>query len=83
MKLRSAPHELQARIDQDLKEAMKAREASASAFYACLKAALKNAVYREGGMQFELTEPDALAIVRKEIKKRRGLDRKLRQGWPA
>ncbi len=60
----------QARIDQDLKEAMKAREAERLGVLRMLKAALKNAAIEKGGMQFELTEQDALAIVRKEMKKR-------------
>lgn len=60
----------QARIDQDLKEAMKAREAERLGVLRMLKAALKNASIEKGGMQFELSEPDALAVVRKELKKR-------------
>jgi uncharacterized protein YqeY len=60
----------QARIDHDLKEAMKAREAERLGVLRMLKAALKNASIEKGGMQFELSEPDALAIVRKELKKR-------------
>ncbi|MGB8168457.1 MAG: GatB/YqeY domain-containing protein, partial [Chthoniobacteraceae bacterium] len=65
-----APMSFQARIDQDLKEAMKAREAERLGVLRMLKAALKNAAIEKGGMQFELTDQDALAIVRKEMKKR-------------
>ncbi len=60
----------QARIDQDLKEAMKAREAERLGVLRMLKAALKNAAIEKGGMQCELTDPEALTIVRKEMKKR-------------
>ena len=60
----------QARIDNDLKEAMKAREAERLGVLRMLKAALKNAAIEKGGISFELSEPDALAIVRKELKKR-------------
>ena len=60
----------QARIDQDLKAAMKAREAERLGVLRMLKTALKNAAIEKGGMDFELSEPDALAIVRKELKKR-------------
>lgn len=60
----------QARIDQDLKAAMKAREAERLGVLRMLKAALKNAAIEKGGMQFELAEADALGIVRKEMKKR-------------
>ncbi len=60
----------QARIDHDLKEAMKARETERLGVVRMLKAALKNASIEKGGMEFVLSEPDALAIVRKELKKR-------------
>ncbi|HYR58425.1 MAG TPA: GatB/YqeY domain-containing protein [Chthoniobacteraceae bacterium] len=60
----------QARIDLDLKEAMKAREAERLGVLRMLKAALKNASIEKGGMDFVLSDADALAIVRKELKKR-------------
>ena len=49
---------------------MKAREAERLGVLRMLKSALKNAAIEKGGMDFELSEPDALAIVRKELKKR-------------
>ena len=60
----------QARIDADLKEAMKARQAERLGVLRMLKAALKNASIEKGGIHFELSEPDAAAVVRKELKKR-------------
>ncbi len=60
----------QARIDTDLKEAMKAKDAERLGVIRMLKAALKNASIEKGGMSFELADLDALAIVRKELKKR-------------
>jgi uncharacterized protein YqeY len=60
----------QARIDQDLKEAMKARQAERLGVIRMLKASLKNAAIEKGGITFVLSETDALAIVRKELKKR-------------
>ncbi len=60
----------QARIDQDLKAAMKAREAERLGVLRMLKTSLKNAAIEKGGIDFVLPEPDALAIVRKELKKR-------------
>jgi uncharacterized protein YqeY len=60
----------QARIDNDLKEAMKAKQAERLAVLRMLKSALKNAAIEKGGVAFELSEPDALAVVRKELKKR-------------
>ena len=60
----------QERIDNDLKEAMKARQAERLGVLRMLKAALKNLAIEKGGMNFVLSEPDALAVVRKELKKR-------------
>lgn len=60
----------QARIDQEIKEAMKARETERLGVLRMLKTSLKNASIEKGGMNFELADADALAIVRKELKKR-------------
>jgi len=49
---------------------MKAREAERLGVLRPAQSGAEERVYREGWDQFELTEPDALAIVRKEIKKR-------------
>lgn len=60
----------QAQIDQDLKEAMKAKAVERLAVIRMLKAALKNASIEKGGIHFELDDTSAIAIVRKELKKR-------------
>lgn len=60
----------QERIDQDLKEAMKAKEADKLAVLRMLKAALKNAAIEKGGATAQLEESEALAIVRKQAKQR-------------
>ncbi len=60
----------QERIDNDLKEAMKARQAERLGVLRMLKTALKNLAIEKGGMNFVLADPDALAVVRKELKKR-------------
>lgn len=60
----------QAQIDQDLKEAMKAKQAERLAVIRMLKASLKNASIEKGGMTYVLDDATALAIVRKELKKR-------------
>ena len=60
----------QAQIDQDLKEAMKAKQAERLAVIRMLKASLKNAAIEKGGMDFVLDDTTAMAIVRKELKKR-------------
>ena len=64
------PMSFQERIDNDLKEAMKARQAERLGVLRMLKTALKNLAIEKGGMNFVLSEPDALAVVRKELKKR-------------
>jgi uncharacterized protein YqeY len=60
----------QAQIDQDLKEAMKAKQPERLAVIRMLKAALKNASIEKGGMTHVLDDASAMAIVRKELKKR-------------
>jgi len=60
----------QARIDQDLKAAMLARETLKLGVLRMLKAALMNSVIEKHGAGGALNDADALAIVRKEIKKR-------------
>ena len=60
----------QERIDDDLKAAMKAREAGRLNVLRMLKSALKNLSIEKEGLNFVLSEADALAVVRKEMKKR-------------
>jgi len=60
----------QARIDQEIKTAMLARDASKLGVLRMLKAALMNAAIEKHGAGGALDDADALAIVRKEIKKR-------------
>ena len=60
----------QARIDQDIKAAMLARETAKLGVLRMLKTSLMNAAIEKGGASSSLDEADALAIVRKEVKKR-------------
>jgi uncharacterized protein len=60
----------QAKIDQDLKEAMKAKQAERLAVIRMLKSALKNLAIEKGGIDFVLDDVTALSVVRKELKKR-------------
>ena len=60
----------QARIDQDIKAAMMAREAAKLGVLRMLKTSLMNAAIEKGGAGSALEDGDALAIVRKEVKKR-------------
>jgi len=62
--------DFQARIDEDLKQAMKARETDRLNVIRMLKSALKLASIEQGGMSARLDDAAALAIVRKELKKR-------------
>jgi len=62
--------DFQARIDNDLKEAMKARQTDRLAMVRMLKSALKNASIEQGGTDARLDDAAALAVVRKEMKKR-------------
>jgi uncharacterized protein len=65
-----ASMDFQTRIDNDLKEAMKARQAERLAVIRMLKSALKLASIEQGGAEARLNDADALAVVRKEVKKR-------------
>jgi uncharacterized protein YqeY len=60
----------QARIDQDIKAAMLARETAKLGVLRMLKTSLMNAAIEKGGAGSSLDDADALAIVRKEVKKR-------------
>jgi uncharacterized protein YqeY len=60
----------QARIDQEIKGAMLAREVVKLGVLRMLKSALMNAAIEKHGAGGALDDADALAIVRKEIKKR-------------
>ncbi len=60
----------QERIDNDLKEAMKAREADRLGVLRMLKSALKNASIEKGGMSAQLDDTEAMAVIRKQVKQR-------------
>ena len=60
----------QERIDNDIKAAMKARQAEKLNVLRMLKTALKNLSIEKEGLNFVLSDVDALAVVRKELKKR-------------
>lgn len=62
--------DFQARIDEDLKTAMKARDAERLGVLRMLKSSLKLASIEQGGAEARLDDVAALAIVRKELKKR-------------
>jgi uncharacterized protein len=62
--------DFQARIDQDLKDAMKARQSDRLNVIRMLKSSLKLAAIEQGGADARLDDAAALAVVRKELKKR-------------
>lgn len=58
------------RIDADLKDAMRAKAADKLSVLRMLKAAIKNAAIEKGGQDAALDDPEATAIVRKQVKQR-------------
>jgi hypothetical protein len=62
--------DFQARIDNDLKEAMKAKQTDRLAMVRMLKSALQNAAIEQGGATARLEDAVALGVVRRELKKR-------------
>src|SRR3954468_24572454 len=62
--------DFQARIDEDLKSAMKARETERLGVLRMLKSSLKLASIEQGGAEARLDDASAMAVVRKEVKKR-------------
>ncbi len=61
---------LVAQIDADLKKAMIAREAEKLSVLRMLKSAVKYAAIEKGGADAVPTDPDVIAVVRREAKKR-------------
>jgi uncharacterized protein YqeY len=61
---------LQRRIDEDLKDAMRAKNAARLSVLRLLKAALKNAEIEKVGAEGELSDADAVAVIRKQVKQR-------------
>jgi uncharacterized protein YqeY len=61
---------LQKRIDEDLKCAMRSKDADRLSVLRLLKAALKNAAIERLGADGELNDADAVAVIRKQVKQR-------------
>ena len=60
---------LSRQIDEDLKEAMRARDTRRLSVLRMLKAAMKNAAIEKAGAD-ELSDADAVAVVRKQVEQR-------------
>ena len=58
------------RIDTDLKEAMRARDAGRLGVLRMLKSALKYAAIEKSGAEGELDEAEATQVIRKQVKQR-------------
>jgi uncharacterized protein YqeY len=61
---------LQQRVDTDLKEAMRAKEATKLGVLRMLKSALKYAAIEKSGPEAELSEAEAIQVIRKQAKQR-------------
>jgi uncharacterized protein YqeY len=61
---------LQAQVDNDIKEAMRAKDMPRLNTLRMLKAALKNAAIEKGGADAVLDDAEAAAVIRKQIKQR-------------
>jgi uncharacterized protein YqeY len=61
---------LQSQIDEDLKNAMRAKDAARLSVLRLLKAALKNTAIEKLGADGELSDADAIAVIRKQVKQR-------------
>jgi uncharacterized protein YqeY len=72
--------DFQARIDQDLKDAMKARQSDRLNVIRMLKSSLKLASIEQGGADARLNDAAAHAVVRKELKKRQDSIEQYTQG---
>lgn len=61
---------IQERIDSDLKEAMRARDTAKLGVLRMLKSALKYAAIAKSGAEAELSDAEALQVIRKQVKQR-------------
>jgi len=61
---------VQKKIDDDLKSAMRTRDATRLSVLRMAKAALKNAAIAKAGAEGELDDSDVVAVIRKQVKQR-------------
>jgi uncharacterized protein YqeY len=61
---------LQERVDSDLKEAMRARDAMKLGVLRMLKAALKNAAIEKSGPEAVMSDAETTQVIRKQVKQR-------------
>src|SRR5205823_11939408 len=61
---------LQERVDSDLKEAMRAKDATKLGVLRMLKSALKYAAIAKSGAEAELSDAEVAQVIRKQVKQR-------------
>jgi uncharacterized protein YqeY len=61
---------LQSQVDNDIKDAMRARDMARLNALRMLKAAMKNAAIEKGGAESVLEDAESAAVIRKQIKQR-------------
>ncbi len=61
---------IQARIDSDLKDAMRAKDAAKLGVLRMLKSALKYSAIEKSGAEGELDDAEATQVIRKQVKQR-------------
>lgn len=61
---------LQERVDSDLKDAMRAREAARLGVLRMLKSALKYSAIEKAGAESQLDDAEAVQVIRKQVKQR-------------
>ncbi len=71
---------LQERIDADLKDAMRAKDAGKLNVLRMLKAAIKNVAIEKGGASATLDEAEATQVIRKQVKQRQDSIESFEQG---
>jgi uncharacterized protein YqeY len=61
---------LQERVDSDLKDAMRAKDATRLGVLRMLKSALKYSAIEKGGAEAQLDDAEAFQVIRKQVKQR-------------
>jgi hypothetical protein len=61
---------LQERVDSDLKDAMRAKDATRLGVLRMLKSALKYSAIEKGGAEAQLDDTEAAQVIRKQVKQR-------------
>src|SRR5438309_8943446 len=74
---------LSERVDEDLKEAMRARNASKLGVLRMLKSALTYAAIEKSGAEGKLTDAETAQVIRKQVKQRQDSIESFEKGWRA